>query len=282
MTDWVRQRGEVDRLRVVPLEIVLPLCGATRDRHDPRKWHSAVGTLSVRGAKFMNWQRGVGGGGAIDLVIHLRGGGFGDAVTWLSRHCAGAMTPNSPPPCAQPQLQLPSPEPRNLARMTNYLTGERRIPPVAIETLTRSGDLYPDARANAVFVLRDPSHAAVGAELRGTTGASWRGMAPGSSKDRGFFAVGAPTAVSVVLCESAIDALSILVLFPGHRAISTSGARPRPTWLPQLVAASEVFCGFDADPTGDAMADEMIAAFPAIRRLRPSLHDWNDVLSARS
>jgi hypothetical protein len=282
MTGWVRQRGEIDRLRALPLEAVLPLCGAERDRHDPHKWHAAVGTLSVSGAKFMNWQRGIGGGGAIDLVIHLRGGGFGDAVAWLSRYCSEAMTSVSAPPCARPPLRLPAAESRHLAGVTGYLTSERRLPPAAIEALIRSGDLYADARANAVFVLRDASHTAIGAELRGTTGASWRGMAPGSSKDLGFFAVSAPAALKTILCESAIDAVSAGILFPHHRAISTSGARPRPAWLPALVQAREVLCGFDADLTGDAAAAEMIATFPAIQRLRPSHHDWNDVLRARS
>ena len=282
MTGWLRQRGEIDRLRAVPLETVLALCRAVRDRHDPHKWHAAVGTLSVSGAKFMNWQRGIGGGGAIDLVIHLRGGGFGDAVVWLSRYCANAMPSISAPPYARPQLRLPAAEPRHLARVTGYLASERRLPPAEIEALIRSGDLYADARVNAVFVLRDAHHAAIGAELRGTTGASWRGMAPGSRKDLGFFAVGAPAALKTILCESAIDAVSACVLFPHHRAISTSGARPRPAWLPALAQAREVFCGFDADPTGDAVAAEMIAMFPAVHRLRPSSHDWNDVLRAHS
>jgi len=282
MTGWTQQRGEADRLRAVPLEVVLPLCGGERDRHDPHKWHTPVGTLAVTGAKFINWQRGRGGGGAIDLVIHLRGGGFGDAVAWLGRHCGGDTAPRSvpPPPCLQ--LRLPPPAPEQLGRVVDYLTLARGIAPALIQALAGSGDLYADARANAVFVLRDDGHAAVGAELRGTTGVSWRGMAPGSSKDRGFFAVGPPRASRALLCESAIDALSAYTFDPLRRAISTSGARPQPAWLPALVAATEVYCGFDADPTGDAMAAEMIALFPAVRRLRPPLHDWNDVLRAPS
>jgi hypothetical protein len=52
---------------------------------------------------------------------------------------------------------------------------------------------------------------------------------------------------------------------------------------PPLVAAHldqgcQVYCGFDADPTGDAMAAAMIALHPAVQRLRPSQHDWNDIL----
>jgi hypothetical protein len=108
-------------------------------------------------------------------------------------------------------------------------------------------------------------------------------MAPGSRKDQGCFAVPTTTPGAVsVLCESAIDALSCHALHPDARALSTAGARPDPAWLADLLAqGGTVSCGFDLDPTGEAMARLMIARHPAIQRLRPSLNDWNDVLRAR-
>jgi len=67
-----------------------------------------------------------------------------------------------------------------------------------------------------------------------------------------------------------------------EKSLSTAGARPNPHWLPPLlVQGCQVYCGFDADPTGDAMAQAMIALHPRVQRLRPSQHDWNDVLKAR-
>jgi hypothetical protein len=39
-----------------------------------------------------------------------------------------------------------------------------------------------------------------------------------------------------------------------------------------------LFCGFDRDDTGEAMAQAMIRFHPSIHRLRPSRKDWNDVL----
>jgi hypothetical protein len=118
----------------------------------------------------------------------------------------------------------------------------------------------------------------VGAELRGT-GQPWRGMAPGSRKDRGFFSVGPASAQAILLCESAIDALSCHALHPAYRCLSTSGARPDPAWLPPLIAQGlPIYCGFDTDPTGEAMAQRMIQLHPAIRRLRPPAKDWNDAL----
>ena len=40
--------------------------------------------------------------------------------------------------------------------------------------------------------------------------AVWRGMAPGSQKDLGYFSVQEQDATMVILCESAIDAISCL------------------------------------------------------------------------
>jgi hypothetical protein len=152
-----------------------------------------------------------------------------------------------------------------------------------VEALIRSGALYADSRANAVFLLLGKDKQPVGAELRGTTGQPWRGMAPGSRKDLGFFTVGPESAKTIILCESAIDALSCFTLHPACRCLSTSGARPDPPWLSSLLApAAELRCGFDSDPVGDRMADEMIARHPAVSRLRPDLHDWNDLLRSLS
>ncbi|HWT77521.1 MAG TPA: mobilization protein, partial [Candidatus Methylomirabilis sp.] len=76
-------RERAGRLRGVPLVAVLRLSGAQPDRYDPHKWHTGRGVLSVTGTRFINWNCGQGGGGAIDLVIHLHQLGFGPALEWL-------------------------------------------------------------------------------------------------------------------------------------------------------------------------------------------------------
>jgi hypothetical protein len=275
-------REQADRLRGLPLEAVLEIWGAHRDRWDPHKWHSPQGVLSVCGAKFMNWTRSQGGGGAIDLVMHLTQLGFTQSLQWLQEHGAdlAARVPCSSRPA--PELKLPRPDPCRLERVEHYLIVQRGLAPALIEPLVQAGSLYADGRANAVFLLRDRQARPRGAELRGTTPRPWRGMAPGSRKDLGYFAVPSTPGPTLILCESAIDALSCFALYPDHRCISTSGARPNPRWLaPLLAQGCSVYCGFDADPTGEAMAQAMISLYPSIQRLRPSLKDWNDVLRAR-
>jgi hypothetical protein len=275
----VNWRARADRLRALPLRAVLVALEAVPDPHDPAKWRTARGVLSVSGPKFMNWNLDVGGGGAIDLVMHVRQVGFGQALEWLEQHF-GSLHSFQPTisPQAQP-LALPSHAPSNWPRVQRYLVEERRLPATLLEPLVRSGTLYADARANAVFVLWDAAANPVGAELRGTTALAWRGMAPGSRKDRGFFSVSAPTSHALVLCESAIDALSCHALHPDYRCLSTSGARPDPAWLAALISQGLlIYCGFDADPTGDAIAQRMHDLHSSIGRLRPAAKDWNDLL----
>ena len=367
-------RHDLDRraalARAVPLETVLVLCGAFRDGYDPSKWHTAQGPLSVTGAKFMNWARSQGGGGAIDLVMHLWGLDFRAAVEWLESRvgtgyvkdeCLGAeyagtedvrtghvgvghvgITPigtvligaervgtaknvgtrhigagpvGSGPVGSGPvgaaknvgekcesrssaasecpiesrvgsagadPLRLPVRDDRLLTRMHEYLTTRRKLSSALLEPVLRSGRLYADQRGNAVFLLvRGKPNQAVGAELRGTGSRVWRGMAAGSRKDLGYFWVGEPAACELVLCESAIDAMSCFQLRGSCLCLSTSGVRTNPAWLPGLIARGyRIHCGFDTDAAGEQAASQMTAHYPSVTRLRPPAHDWNDTLTS--
>jgi hypothetical protein len=286
-------RRRADVVRAVPLEAVLLVRGAERDAHDRRKWHTERGPLSVTGAKFMNWHRSEGGGGAIDLVMHLTGVEFLTAVKWLEEHFASsplavrnpaASAPGnaSSAPAASGGLWLPVPNDRLLGRVCHYLTRRRCLSGSLIEPLVQDGKLYADCRANAVFLLvAGKASRPVGAELRGTGPRVWHGMASGTRKDLGYFWIGAMGSREIVLCESAIDAISCFQMRPECICISTAGVRADPPWLRELLAHGyQLFCGFDADLSGDAEAARMIALYPAVRRLRPPAHDWNDVLTS--
>ena len=287
-------RRRADLVRALPLEAILILRGAQRDRHDRSKWSTERGSLSVTGWKFMNWQQDRGGGGAIDLVMHLAGVDFRAAVGWLEQHVAsgpfaadvtkGDVSTRKAPHRRQPgRLELPVPDDRLLARIGQYLTDRRGLSPSLLEPLMASGKLYADRRGNAVFLLvAGKSQRPVGAELRGTGSQVWRGMASGTRKDLGYFWIGAPGARKIVLCESAIDAISCFQIHAERICISTSGVRANPAWLNGLIARGyTLLCGFDADEPGDAAAAQMLALYPAVQRLRPSAHDWNDVLTSR-
>ena len=289
--DDLRRRAAV--VREIALETVLILRGAVRDRHDKSKWHTEQGPLSVSGPQFMNWQRERGGGGAIDLVMHLAEADYRTAVGWLEQHVAVgrlavvATTRHSyhqQPSAAEGshELRLPVRDDRLLHRVIEYLTRRRHLSASLLEPLVDSGKLYADSRGNAVFLLvAGKANRPVGAELRGTGPQVWRGMAPGTCKDWGYFWIGAHGSREIVLCESAIDAISCFQIYPRRICLSTSGVRANPRWLRELIARDDdIHCGFDADAPGDATAAQMIVLHPAVKRLRPLAHDWNDALAS--
>ena len=73
-------RRQADFVRAIPLEVVLTSWGAVRDRRDKSQWRTPRGPLSVTGTKFFNWHDCHGGGGAIDLVMHLSGWDASQAI----------------------------------------------------------------------------------------------------------------------------------------------------------------------------------------------------------
>ncbi len=279
-------RKKADEVRNIELGALLQYFGSIKDHQDKAKWHTSQGVISVNGSKFMNWTRGIGGGGAIDLVIHLQEIGFKDAVQWLHNNFSSAFVQRSSPVKLHPvkqRLKLPQKDDKKLRQVQQYLINRRCIPEELIKNLIKSKNLYADIRGNAVFLLLGKKKRVVGAELRGTCNQKWRGMAPGSKKDLGCFYIVGENAKEMVLCESAVDAASCAVLYPGYTAISTSGATADPAWLQNFITnGCEIYCGFDADKTGDTMANKMIKRYPSIKRLRPPIHDWNEVLQSNS
>src|SRR5438094_6235651 len=59
--------------------------------------------------------------------------------------------------------------------------------------------------------------------------------------------------------EEKVFAQSAKAAYPHCRCLSTAGARPTPHWLQSLLDQGHpIYCGFDADPTGEHMAAAMI------------------------
>jgi len=278
-------KNKADMVRHIDLKEVLKRTGAIKDNIDKAKWRTCQGVISVTGQKFINWSDGgIGGGGAIDLIIHLKQYDFKTAVSWLFDNfsISASQISNNIRPAIKPALRLPKKDDKKLSRITNYLKYDRFLPLELINLLVKSGKLYADKRANAVFLLLGKEKTVVGAELRGTTTKRWRGMATGSRKDLGCFYIKRSHTNKMLLCESAIDALSCFTLNQDFITISTSGANPNPAWLTTFINKGfEIYCGFDADETGDRLAEKMIRRYPSIKRLRPIKHDWNEILQSK-
>jgi hypothetical protein len=293
-------RHKANAVRSIPLEIVLTHWGAQRDRHDRDQWRTERGPLSVTGSQFFNWHCHKGGGGAIDLVMHLGGMDVSAAIWWLQQHLGAtpAALPSTLPglsasssraraPATRGRFCPPSPDLARLDHVRRYLTERRCLAADFLEPLISEGKMYADGRGNAVFLMvAGKANRPIGAELRGTGEQVWRGLAPGTCKDAGYFWIGARGAPRIVLCESAIDAISCFQLYSMQLhadciCISTSGVRPDAPWLSPLLARDyHIYCGFDNDEAGETASRQMIIRHPSIKRLRPPAHDWNDSLVA--
>lgn len=276
-----------DLVREIPLEVVLRCWGAVRDPRDKSRWQTRRGPLSVTGTKFFNWHDRHGGGGAIDLVMHLGGWNARKAIDWLWCRDGGQVAVNhsaaAPRFISRRQLCLPASSPAHLERVRQYLR-QRCLSEKILASLIDDGKLYADGRSNAVFLMvAGKPNRPIGAELRGTGSRVWRGLAPGTRRDAGYFWIGNTSSERIVLCESAIDAISCFQLQVCGECIciSTAGVRTSAPWLyPLLNRGYQIYCGFDADEAGERASCRMIARHPSLQRLQPPQHDWNETLTA--
>jgi hypothetical protein len=151
-------KNKVNLARDVDLEEVLTHIGCIKDRFDNNKWHTSKGSISITGQKFMNWTKGIGGGGAIDLFIHLNDCNFKTAVSWLLNNFSYSPSYIQSTRCEEKTssigtFRLPKRDDNKLPQIINYLKYARCIPIKFIYFLINSGKLYADNRGNAAFLL---------------------------------------------------------------------------------------------------------------------------------
>jgi hypothetical protein len=290
--DETKYRADIARR--IELEELLKRTDCNRYPFDKNKWHTPKGAISIKGDKFFNWNAGIGGGGAISLLMHLNGYDFKSSLDWLFRHFSLSHISSNRNAmekiyhhnhnCKSKTLRLPSRDDNKLLKIRRYLMHQRCLPKTIVDYLIDRDVLYADDKANAVFLLLGKGKSVVGAEIRGTNDhfRKWYAMAAGTNKRNGCFYIKDKGAKKVVLCESAIDAISYFVIHRKCLAISTSGANPNPYWITHFIKHGfEIFCAFDSDDTGERTANRMRELYPMVERLRPEKQDWNDVLKSK-
>ncbi len=310
----------VAQVRQIDVRDTMRQLGGAQDRHDTAKWRIDGEHISINGEKFYNHDRQAGGGGPIDLVMHVTGYDFKGAVTYLSRE-AGAelavaaaaqhgareraaqaqeiVARNEPIPFRQPEA-----DERHWPQVHAYLTEQRAIPREIVDELHAEGKVYAATHTdragrehvNAVFLTHDAEGRAVGASLRGVgAGSTFKGLSRDSDKDAGYFShtvgEGQPGQNRVlVVAESPLDGLSAsALLYPDYRTTvaATDGAGPLPIRAIEEVLAQDwvVSCAFDNDQAGDKRWREVRELYPAagaiVRDVPPTPgKDWNDALRA--
>lgn len=179
-----------------------------------------------------------------------------------------------------------------IASQHPYLERDRAIPALALDYWRFKGRVKIDQHGNAVFPHFD--HDGIcGYELRNS---NFKGFASGGTKGL-WLSKSSPSDRRLVICESAIDALSFAVLFPdGHARYASIGGKLNP-WQPDLIKAqirllpsgSVVIAAMDADDAGRELAevirktlDDAAEPGPAFQQREPvGFKDWNDQLRAR-
>ena len=287
------RRALADRLRAIDLRDVLQAYGCTQDRQDKAKWHTPAGTISVtEGRKFYDFSAEKGGGGAIDLVMHIEETDYNGALASLSRTfgdgptvaTAAARAAEAASQAISERSATPDPfrppEHREVTweRVRRYLVKGRQLLGRLVDQMRELGQLGSDKRGNAFFLLRDLSGSVVGADLRGTGASHFRGNAPGSQANSGLFIVGTGTK-QLIVSEGAIDAMSLAELYPDATVISTGGSRKLDAAREYLQAHGQDYpnrvCASDADAAGAEMAKNL--DLPHFKPPSKS-NDWNEHL----
>ena len=297
LTNWKNKYAEIaNQVRDLPLKEVVYELGLEPDRQDKHKWQNGQHTINITGSKFYDWKQMKGGGGAIDLVMHINECDYKQSVAWLGdRFGEGAaieavtyktreIIRNEP----VQEFIPPVPEQSKWLSVKQYLTRTRLLPSGLVDRLHEQGLVYADQKQNAVFIRRSIDEDKItGASLRGTAGSDnqFKGLAKGSKRKEGWFYFergeqsGDPVR-RVVLIESPIDAMSLAVLERTDSVktlyLSTDGAGGIP--IEYLKEVKEVVLALDRDRSGQEMAERIKSQLPNAVSKTPKAIDWNQDL----
>lgn len=170
------------------------------------------------------------------------------------------------------------------SRVWAYLTQKRKFPAECVEDLFERGLLYQDSEyGNAVFLSSYCAYA----EVVGTTDIKFRRTAKDSDPD-GYWLYDDYNSDTVYVCESAIDAVSLMLLMeeynPSVRAAYASISGLKDKAIERLKTKyKKVILAVDNDESGNVFADK----HPSLDRIIPAtmyvdkmslIKDWNDML----
>ncbi len=220
-----RWAAVVQEVRSLPLETVAVELGLDSDPLRPHKWRSSGFAININGSKFYDWQALKGGGGAIDLVMHVRDCGFRAAVAWLRDRFGESATLQAMTDQAQvvfaaepvQRFMPPLADEQQWQWVREHLARTLKLPAGLVDRLHDQGLVYANADRRIVFLHRAIESAKVnGATLYSPMTGDWV-VAAGSRRSQGWFYLDRDNPMGakpqrVVLVESPIEALSKWVL----------------------------------------------------------------------
>jgi hypothetical protein len=180
----------------------------------------------------------------------------------------------------------------NVAPSNAYLHKERSIPSLASQYWRFDDTVRTDRRGNAVFPHYD-TEGLCGYEIKNT---GFTGFAPGGTKGL-WLSKKIREDHRLVICESAIDALSHAILFQDCRTRYASIAGKPTSFqlnllqveIERMPVGSEIVAAMDSDQAGRALADLVHRSVEAscradvtFRKDEPKgFKDWNDQLKSQ-
>jgi Plasmid recombination enzyme/Protein of unknown function (DUF3991)/Toprim-like len=216
-------KQQADQLRDLPLEDVAWHLGLDKADKGENRWKGLGQVINITGSKWYDFTAEKGGGGAIDLVMHVAGCNFRSSLAWLhdrfgeegmlraSRAKVEVQATKIVASEPAPQFVPPLEDGSKWLSVKNYLIKARGLPENFVDGLHSKGWLYADEQQNAVFTMRElpgemrePTAGVslslsmgatslddktTGAFLRGTRGEdnSFMGYAPGTKRTEGWF-----------------------------------------------------------------------------------------------
>jgi len=152
----------VAQARQLDLRDTIQTLGGAQDRYDTHKWRVNDEHISINGERFYNHDQQKGGGGSIDLVMHVTGYSFTQAVAYLNHEAgpelavAAAANYGARERMAQGQeivdrgerapFMQPQADEDRWPQVRAYLVEQRGIPHGMIDELHERGTIYADGR----------------------------------------------------------------------------------------------------------------------------------------
>jgi hypothetical protein len=298
-----------DQVRGVPLRDVLARYGfQVRVEGTTFRAKSEHHNIVVTGTRWFDNKARLGGGGAIDLVIHLAKVNFSAACRSLANEFLPLASGQTAPSFPNSWQESSHPEKKSFEELAaiyavredsnwpiarDYLIEQRKISPPLVDELHARGSIYANAHLpnpSVVFLHRDQHGKVRGATLRDTKHQSVFRPCLGNKLTAWFVVGNVAGADRIAAVESPIDALSYYSLFgcSGNSlaVVSCAGAAvPRELMLQAYDRCQAVVVALDNDAAGargrQKLRDETLnwAGFKLSSDC-PKRKDWNDELTA--
>jgi hypothetical protein len=229
--------------------------------------------IAITGYKWIDNTTGIGGGGAIDLVMYIDSLSLSNAAQKLESISNYITLSNNIITNIDNNFDIPQPYDNTWNIVNHYLTKIRLLPDFLVTSLHNKLLLWSDKHCNCVF----PRDLGTGAFLRGTMDGKPFKLTIGKN-GRPYHIPGDNL---VIITEAPIDAISLKYFYPTATILATGGHIGFDKIEPYLANAFKVLLAQDNDKSGDQQANKIKSLIKnKAERLLPiySFKDWNESL----